>query len=78
MYGQITEILIVQNVPSFRATSYTTLGLSHHYHSYILKAHNVESLVFPNDLVDPHTVFGHSVRGYADTFITRRSYVEKV
>ena len=54
LFGKITDLLRIQDVPILIVTQHETLGIDRHYHSYLLKLTHLKRVVPVNDLDQSH------------------------
>ena len=74
------DILLIHNVPFFAVRTFSTQGIDHHFHSYLLKTASVPpdlQVLSIAELVICEPLYSHNVFGdRSRIYITLRSYVE--
>ncbi len=81
VFGMITDIIVVtvgtDNIIFFKVQEYTTLGIDHHYHSYLIEGISSSyTFIQPSEMKNYHPFKSHLKNGYEH--IAFHSHIMKV
>ena len=74
-FGQINDIYVVESLCILLLTSYRTVGIDRHFHSYIIENEHCEVPILLKDLPGHPTIFAHSLNN--DLHICLHSHIIK-